>query len=149
MTQDTGEQEEELIAAADDDGSSNELMRWAFHMEPQVKHSGGSWTASYPEADWSVSAPSRQEALQRLGEEFIRRQNAGEDPLAYADAVYRRHLREPVTGVYAVDNELYRELVHAPEAGRNSAIREAERRRRLGGPYTRSDYLRHRDKGGA
>ncbi|MCV7303510.1 hypothetical protein H7J93_28225 [Mycobacterium barrassiae] len=131
---------------ADDDDQSSDLTKYAFHMEPQLERSDESWTASYPGADWSVSAPNKESALQRLGEEFIRRQNAGEDPLAYADAVYRRHLREPVQGVSAVDNELYRELVHAPEAERKRAIEEAERRRRLGQPYTKSDYLRHREK---
>jgi len=75
-----------------------------------------------------------------LGEEFIRRQNAGEDPLSYAEDVYRRHLRAPVDGVYAVDNELYRELVHAPSAERERTVKEAERRRRLGEAYTLSDY---------
>ena len=63
---------------------------------------------------------------------FSQRQNAGDDPLAYADAVYRRHLHDPVPGVYAVDNELYRELVHAPALDRKRAIQEAERRRRSG-----------------
>jgi hypothetical protein len=111
-------------------------------MEPQLEMSGESWTALYPDANWSVSGGSREEALQRLGEEFVRRQNAGEDPLAYAEAVYQRHLRTPVAGVYAVDNELYRELVHAPASERKRVIEEAERRRRLGQPYTLADYRR-------
>ncbi len=46
--------------------------------------------------------------------------------------------------MYAVDNELYRELVHEPEADRKRAIEEAERRRVLGQSYTKSDYLRDR-----
>src|SRR4051794_2722733 len=70
-------------------------------MEPQVVADGDTWTASYPGADWSTSGPSGAEALERLGEEFIRRQNAGDDPLSYAADVYRRHLRAPVDGVYA------------------------------------------------
>jgi hypothetical protein len=111
-------------------------------MEPQIEMNGESWTALYPDANWSVSGGSREEALQRLGEEFVRRQNAGQDPLGYAEAVYRRHLRTPEAGVYAVDNELYRELVHAPASERKRVIEEAERRRRLGRPYTLADYLR-------
>lgn len=137
-----------MVSPAGDDVSSDELRRYAFHMEPQLKQGVGSWTAAYPAADWSVSAPSKEEALERLGEEFIRRQNIGEDPLAYADAVYRRHLREPIPGVYAIDNELYRELVRAPESDRKFAIEEAERRRRLGQRYTKSDYLRRGEKSG-
>lgn len=89
--------------------------------------------ASYPGADWAVSG--------RSTEEFIRRQNADDDPLAYADEVYRRHLREPVERVYAADNELYRELVHAPAVERDRAVKEAERRRRIGQTYTLAEYL--------
>jgi hypothetical protein len=113
-------------------------------MEPQVEERGESWTARYPGADWSVSGTCADDALRRLGEEFVRRQSSGQDPLAYADDVYRRHLLEPVAGVYAVDNELYRELVHAPAAERKRVIEEAERRRRMGQPYTLADYLRDR-----
>jgi hypothetical protein len=122
------------------DDADDELRQYAFHMEPQLVANGDTWTAFYPGADWSTSGPSSAEALERLGEEFIRRQNAGEDPLSYAEDVYRRHLREPVDGVYAVDNELYRELVHAPSAERERTVKEAERRRRLGEVYTLSDY---------
>ena len=111
-----------MSTRADDDVSADGLRRYAFDMEPQVELRGESWTASYPDADWLVSGGSREEALQRLGEEFLRRQNAGEDPLAYAKAVYRRHLRTPVVGVYAVDNELYRELVQAPASERKRVI---------------------------
>jgi hypothetical protein len=130
---------------ADDDAGADELRQYAFHMEPQFATDGDSWTASYPGADWSVSGGSDDEALERLGEEFVRRQNNGDDPLAYADDIYRRHLSAPVDGVYAVDNELYRELVHAPEDERERAVKEAERRRRLGQAYTLTDYLRDRD----
>lgn len=128
----------------DDDAGPDELQQYAFHMEPQLSRDGSTWTASYPGADWSVSGGSSDEALMRLGEEFIRRQNANDDPLAYADDVYRRHLREPIDGIYAVDNDLYRELVHAPAAERDRAVKEAERRRRLGQTYTLAEYLRDR-----
>jgi hypothetical protein len=113
-------------------------------MEPQVEERGDAWAATYPGADWSVSGSSSVEALRLLGEEFIRRQNSGHDPLAYAEDVYRRHLRQPVAGVYAVDNELYRELVHAPAPERKRVVEKAEGRRRLGQPYTLADYLRDR-----
>lgn len=67
-------------------------------MERQCEEHDGMWTAHYPEADWSVCAPTKEEAHQRLGEEFSARRTAGNDPLAYADDVYRRHLREPIRG---------------------------------------------------
>ena len=89
-----------------------------------------------------MSGGSRDEALQRLGEEFVRRQNSGDDPLAYADDVYRRHLREPIDGIYAVDNELYRHLIDAAPEERERAVHEAERRRRRGQTYTLADYQR-------
>jgi hypothetical protein len=124
------------------DDADDELRKYAFHMEPQLVADGDTWTASYPGADWSTSGTSSAEALERLGVEFTRRQNAGEDALSYAEDVYRRHLRDPVDGVYAVDNELYRELVHASSAERERTVKEAERRRRLGEAYTLSDYRR-------
>ncbi|WP_094287323.1 hypothetical protein [Mycobacterium lehmannii] len=131
-----------MSTRADGEVSADELRQYAFHMEPQVEQRGESWAAMYPGADWSVSGTSADDALRLLGEEFIRRQNAGEDPLAYAEVVYRRHLREPVAGVYAVDNELYRKLVHASAPERKRTIEKAESRRRLGQSYTLSDYLR-------
>lgn len=115
--------------------------RYAVHMEPQLQQTGQAWTATYPGAQWSVSAPSRAQALHRLGEEVTRRQNDGEDVFAYTTSILQRHLREPIPGVYAVDNELYRELIHAPEAERQRVLDEAERRRRVGLTYTRDDYL--------
>jgi hypothetical protein len=138
----SGYLEDEVSETTDD--ADDELRQYAFHMEPQLAENGDIWTASYPGADWSVTGSSEQAALERLGEEFVRRQNAGEDPLSYTDEVYRQHLREPVPGVYAVDNELYRELVHAPSAERERTVKEAERRRRLGESYMLSDYRRDR-----
>ncbi len=127
-----------------DDPAGDELYQYAFHMEPQLRADGNAWIASYPGSDWSVSGGSRNEALQRLGEEFVRRQNSGDDALAYADDVYRRHLREPIDGIYAVDNELYRQLIDASPDERERVVNEAERRRRLGERYTLADYLRDR-----
>lgn len=121
------------------------LQQWAFQMEPVFTDDGESWTGSYPGADWSVSAPTEAEAREKLGEEFIRRQNAGEDALAYADAVYLRHLQEPVPGVYAMDNEVYLQLKDEPWTEHGRAFREAEAKRVQGLPYTKEDYLRGRD----
>ena len=133
-----------MNARADDAAATDELRQYAFHMEPQVRQDGNTWWASYPGADWSVCGGSSHEALEQLGEEFTRRQNAGDDPLGYAVSVYRHHLREPVDGVYAVDNALYRELVHAAADERDGVVKEAERRRRLGQTYTLDEYRRDR-----
>jgi hypothetical protein len=121
------------------------LQQWAFEMEPVFTQEGESWTGSYPGADWSVSAPTEAQAREKLGEEFIRRQNAGEDALAYADAVYLRHLQEPVPGVYAMANEVYLQLKDEPWTEHGRAFKEAEAKRVQGLPYTKEDYLRGRD----
>lgn len=90
------------------DDADDELRQYAFHMEPQVVANGDTWTASYPGADWSVTGSSDHAALKRLGEEFVRRQNAGEDPLSYAqskrqsvDADLARLTRCPTTDAIA------------------------------------------------
>lgn len=121
------------------------LQQWAFQMEPVFTDDGESWTGSYPGADWSVSALTEAEARQKLGEEFIRRQNAGEDALGYADAVYLRHLQEPVPGVYAMDNDVYLQLKDEPWTEHGRAFKEAEAKRAQGLPYTIEDYLRGRE----
>ncbi len=121
------------------------LQRWAFQMEPIFTHDGESWTGCYPGADWSVSAPTEAEAREKLGEEFIRRQNTGDDPLGYADAIYLRHLQEPIPGVYAMDNEVYLQLRDEPWTEHSRAFKEAEAKRVQGLPYTKEDYLRGRD----
>ena len=141
---DSGTQEEGMTKSENDNSQLNLLRQWAFQIEPQFTKSGESWTGSYPGADWSVSAPTEEEARERLGEEFSRRQNAGEDPLAYADAIFLRHLQHPVPGVYAMDNELYRELLHEG-ADMSRVVKEAEQKRLRGEPYTKNDYLRSRN----
>ena len=83
----------------------------------------------------------RESAGGTVKSQFARRQNAGEDALAYADALYLRHLREPIPGVYAMDNAVYRELRRV-NADMRRAFHEAEANRILGRPYTKADYLR-------
>jgi hypothetical protein len=92
-----------------------------------------------------VSAPSESAARQKLSDEVMRRQNAGQDPFAYTDDLYRQHLREPMAGVYAMDNELYRELIHRfghDETRLQEAFEESERRRAVGQTYTKDDHYR-------
>jgi hypothetical protein len=120
-------------------------QQWfAFRMTPQFERIYDGWRASYPGSDWSVTAPSEEEARQKLVDEVNRRRDAGEDPKAFQEAVCRRHLQEPVPGVYAMDNELYRYV--ARETGYDQdalqeAFEESERRRALGASFTKADYL--------
>jgi len=110
------------------------LQQWAFEVEPVFTQEGESWTGSYPGADWSVSAPTEAEAREKLGAEFIRRQNAGE------------HLQEPIAGVYAMDNEVYLQLRDEPWTEHSRAFKEAEAKRLRGETYTKEDYLRGRGR---
>ncbi|BCO35652.1 hypothetical protein MHEC_20850 [Mycobacterium heckeshornense] len=119
-------------------------QRFAFRMKPQFEHTTDGWRAWYPGSDWSVTAPSAEEARQKLVAEVNRRREAGEDPKAFQEAVYRKHLQEPVPGVYAMDNELYRYV--ARETGYDQdalqeVFEESERRRALGESFTKADYL--------
>lgn len=126
-----------------------EMKRWAFRMKPQFDQSGEHWTASYPGANWSVSAASKEEAQQRLEEEVRRRRDAGDDPFAFSDGVYRTHLRKPVPGVYAMDNELYRTLLREVGYHQNAmqqVFEESEHRRAQGATYTKADYLASKDR---
>jgi hypothetical protein len=131
-----------MTTPADD---STEIRRWAFRMTPQCERTGDGWRASYPGADWSVTAPSEEEARQKFAEEVTRRRNAGENPKGFEDAVYREHLRKPIPGVYAMDSELYRYLVREvigyDQDGLQEVFEESERRRAVGQSYTKADYL--------
>jgi hypothetical protein len=132
----------------DEADSSNILRQYAFHADPLLEESSGWWMARYPHQDWSVSAATKDEALEKLKDEFIRRQNAGKADFTYADTVCLRHLEEPVPGIYAMDNELYRELVRegTAQADMMRAFEEAEVRRQQDQPYTKIDYLQGRER---
>lgn len=95
-----------------------------------------------------IPAPSKEEALQRLRDEFGRRlkdSGCSTQAFAFTDAVYRKHLQEPVPGVYAMDIGLYNELRETEsDADLNRAFHEAEQRRVKGQPYTTDDYFRNR-----
>jgi hypothetical protein len=77
-----------------------------FYSRPQVEQlSDGSWRAYYPASDWSITAASREAAIAKLQAEDQRR--AKEQP-SYTIERYkalRRHLTEPIPGVYAISRE--------------------------------------------
>jgi hypothetical protein len=131
-----------MTTPADD---STETRRWAFRMAPQCERTGDGWRVSYPDAGWSVTAPSEEEARQKFAEEVTRRRDSGEQPKGFEDAVYREHLRNPIPGVYAMDAELYRYLVREVTGYDWDALQpvfeESERLRALGQSYTKADYL--------
>lgn len=119
-----------------------DLERWAFRIRPETEQDETGWRAWYPGADWSQSAPTEDEARQKLQEEVEQRRQAGQNP--FAD-IYRRHLQSAIPGVYAMDNALYREVARRFGYDQNvlqQVFEEAERRRARGETYTTADYLR-------
>ena len=125
-----------------------DIKRWAFRVRPETEQNETGWRAWYPGADWSVSAPTEDEARKQLQKEAERRRQAGQDP--FTD-IYRKHMRETIPGVYAMDNALYREVARKSGYDQNvlqQVFEEAERRRARGETYTTSDYMRdHYGKG--
>ena len=119
-----------------------DIQRWAFRVRPETEQNETGWRAWYPGTDWSVSAPTEDEARMQLQKEVERRREAGRDP--FTD-IYRKHLREAIPGVYAMDNALYRAIARESGYDQNllqQVFEEAERRRARGETYNRSDYMR-------
>jgi len=77
-----------------------------FYSRPQLEQlANGSWRGYYPASDWSITAASREAAIEKLQLEDQRR--AKEQP-GYMIERYKalcRHLTEPIPGVYAVSSE--------------------------------------------
>lgn len=116
-----------------------EYGKYALFTEPIVtQQDDRTWQAQNPGADWYVTAETREEAVARLSEESARRHGTGEAGIS----LWRRHLADPIPGVYAIDKELFLHLrFNAPLAELQAAFRESERRRVLGQTYTKDDYL--------
>ncbi|EHB44947.1 hypothetical protein MycrhDRAFT_6624 [Mycolicibacterium rhodesiae JS60] len=117
-----------------------DISRWAFRVRPNIEQAETGWSASYPGTDWSIFAPTESEARQRLQEEAERRRRSGIDPF---EGIYRKHLREAIPGVYAMDNTLYREI--ARNSGYDQMLlqtvfEESERRRASGQRYSLAEY---------
>lgn len=134
----------------DYDRPTGPYSRWSFHIEPQVERRADCWAAWYPGEDWSVTAAGKDEALQQLMDEFSRRMSSGnrfgEYVDDYTDRLCRRHLHDPVQGVYAMDVGVCNQLRETEsDADIRRAFREAEEKRVQGLPYTKEDYLRNRD----
>jgi hypothetical protein len=126
--------------------TSIDVTQFAIQADPQFQEQpDGTWEANYPHLDWSVTAASKSEARKKLSDEFIRRQSTGPNAdaeLQGQEDLLRRHFDEPIPGLYVMDNDLYIELRDKTDEERMRAFSESERRRALGQPYTKSDYLR-------
>ncbi len=120
--------------------------QYATCIRPLITHQeDGQWRAQYPGLDWYVTAESEPAAADKLSEEALRRVDAGEDNAQPPHDLLTRHLVEPIPGVLALDRELF--LYLRTEHGVsevNRAFDEAERRRALGQPYTKREYMQER-----
>lgn len=100
------------------------------------------WRAQYPGLNWYVTAESEPAAADKLSEEALRRVDAGEDNAQPPHDLLTRHLVQPIPGVFALDRELFLYLrTEHGVAEVNRAFEEAERRRALGQPYTKREYM--------
>lgn len=77
-----------------------------FYSRPQFERlSDGSWRAHYPASDWSVIGETRESAIEKLKLEHQRRVKEQPGYLAAEYNALRRHLIEPIPGVYAFTRE--------------------------------------------
>ncbi|GAY18451.1 hypothetical protein [Mycobacterium sp. shizuoka-1] len=117
-----------------------DLNQWAFRVRPAIEQFETGWRASYPGTEWSVIASTEGAARQRLQEEAENRRRSGVDPF---EGIYRKHLREAIPGVYAMDNALYREVARTSGYDQTllqTVFEESERRRAAGQRYTLAEY---------
>jgi len=127
-------------------------QQYATHIRPLITQtSGQQWRAQYPGVDWHVTAGSEEAAGDQITKEALRRLDAGEPDAQPPHDLLKRHLEQPIPGVYALDRELFLYLRdHAGHAEIQRAFEEAELRRAEGRSYTKSDYLdetrRHDDR---
>ena len=118
-------------------------QKYATHIRPLITQiSADHWRAQYPGVTWHVTADSEQAARDEITKEALRRLDAGQDDAQPPYDLLRRHLANPIPGVYALDRELFIYLRgHAGHAETQRAFGEAERRRAQGRTYTKNDYL--------
>lgn len=118
-------------------------QQYATHIRPLITQtSDHKWRAQYPGVDWHVTADSEQAAGDAITEEALRRLDAGQPDAQPPHDLLKRHLQQPIPGVYALDRELFLYLRgRAGTAETQHAFEEAERRRAQGRPYTKTEYL--------
>jgi len=118
-------------------------QQYATHIRPLITQtSGQEWRAQYPGVHWHVTADSEEAAGDQITKEALRRLDAGEPDAQPPHDLLKRHLKQPIPGVYALDRELFLYLRdHVGHAEIQRAFEEAERRRADGRAYTKTDYL--------
>lgn len=100
------------------------------------------WRAQFPGVHWHVDADTEAAAGEEILNEALRRVDAGDPDAQPPHDILKRHLTQPIPGVYALDRELFLYLrTHAGVAQTQLAFEEAERRRAAGQSYTKDDYL--------
>ncbi|MGB5112885.1 MAG: hypothetical protein WBO08_15235 [Mycobacterium sp.] len=135
------------LAELSDDTTDDDLNalyeQYATHIRPLITQtSDHKWRAQYPGVDWHVVADSEEAAGDDISKEALRRIDAGEPNAQPPHDLLKRHLRQPIPGVYALDRELFLYLrSHVGVAQTQQAFEEAERRRAAGQSYTKNDYF--------
>jgi hypothetical protein len=126
-----------------DDDLSALYEQYATHIRPIITQTDDQkWRAQYPGLDWHVTADSEQAAGDEISKEALRRYDAGEPDAQPPQDLLKRHLENPIPGVYALDRELFLHLrANAGVTETQRAFEEAERRRAEGRSYTKNDYL--------
>jgi hypothetical protein len=121
------------------DNPTGPFSRWAFMRVTQFEQRGDEWVAWSPGEDWTVSAPTKDEAARQLQEHDMRRS----DLYAAREAIFARHLQEPIRGIYAMDIGVHNQLAETEcDEDINAAFEVAERYRQAGKSYTKADYER-------
>lgn len=126
-----------------DEGLTALYEKYATHFRPIItKTSDNRWRAQYPGVDWHVVADTEPHAGDEILNEALRRADAGLPDAQPPHDLLKRHLANPIPGMYAMDRELFVFLrSHVGVARTQLAFEEAERRRAAGQPYTKADYL--------
>jgi hypothetical protein len=123
----------------DYDNPTGPWSRWAFRTIPQFEQRGDQWVACQPgDEDFIVTAPTRDEAARKLREHSMART----DRYAHDEAIFARHLQDPIPGIYAMDIGVFNELRETEShESVNRAMEDAERYRQAGRVYTKADYF--------
>ncbi|MEM6107406.1 hypothetical protein AAHS21_14355 [Mycobacterium sp. 050272] len=130
------------VESADDDLEAL-YRQYAIHVRPIIAPAGDQrWRAQYPGVNWHVIADSEHAVGDAITKEALRRHDTGQPDAQPPRDLLRRHLQQPIPGVYALDRELFLYLrSHFGQLETQQAFEEAERRRAAARSYTKRVYL--------